>query len=58
MKKDELSQYFSEMAKKRKNPYFGFKDPEVQRKAQESRKKKIEAQLSQEPSDTQKTTQE
>lgn len=31
----ELSQYFSELARKRKNPYYGFKDPELARRAGE-----------------------
>lgn len=29
----EISQYFSDMAKKRKNPHFPFKDKDLARKA-------------------------
>lgn len=29
----KISQYFSELAKKRKRPYYGFKDPKLAREA-------------------------
>lgn len=40
MSDKEISKYFSDLAKKRKNPYFGFKDPKIQKKALEKRLKK------------------
>lgn len=38
--KKQLSEVMRELAAKRKNPYHGFQSPEVQKKAQESRRKK------------------
>lgn len=39
MNKRELSEYFSKISKRRKTIAGGFKDPEVQKKAQQTRLK-------------------
>ena len=39
MKKQDLSNYFSKISKKRKTIAGGFKDPEIRKKALETRQK-------------------